>query len=494
MRQRKQLILVGVGLGLIILLGGFLRFYRLSYQSLWNDELSTWFRSAFASLTDVIEIGSRPDPHPPGYYVVMYFVQQWFGNNEFMLRLPSVIAGILSIPAMYALGKLLYSREVGLYAAALTAVLWCPIFYSQEARANSLLLLCSILSVIFWIKGMRCLERNDWRGLWPILAPAYILTSVAAAYLHHMGLFLVVLEGGYAILVFLRRRSAWPSLLLLYGLIVLLYLPWLREMFRDMLEYQTWIRKPGLGDLVEYGLFLFNYSRYLLLVAVAGLLFVAWREGRRLLKGPRLSWIEILLNPTVVLFVWLVGPVLIAFGKSLVSTPVFIYRNLIICLPAAYLLVARVLSLLPVRQIFRFAAGAALTAALVVHLVVNLAYYEKPTKQQFREAVQYIVERDESTPNAAILGYAWTEEYFNYYFDQLGSSRTVGPVLGTSADIPQLESYLAQEHPKHLWYIAAHKTPDAAFLSALSSKMTLVDQREFIGAHVWLWSAPSESR
>lgn len=490
MRERRQLILVGVSLGLVILLGGLLRFYRLSFQSLWNDELSTWFRSGLPSLRDVIDIGSRPDPFPPGYYLLMHFVQRWLGDSEFALRLPSAIAGILSIPAIYALGKLLYSREVGLYAAALIAVIWCPIYYSQEARSNSFVVLFSILSVITWIKCMRCLERGDWRGVWPILAPAYILSATALGYLHYMGLFLIALEGGYAFLVFLRRRSAWPTLLLIYGLSLLLYLPWLREMFIDMFGYKTWMQPPELKDLLGYAYFLFDYSKPVLLVAVLGYLVVGWREGGRLLKGPRRGWVAFLLNPTVVLVAWLMGPVLIAFVKSLVSIPVFIYRNLMISLPPAYLLLARGLSLLPVRRLWRFAAVGTLTAGLVAFLIVDMDYYQKPTKQQFREVVQYVVERDDSVPDAAILGYAWTEEHFNYYFRRLGSTRRVGQVLGEPSDIPQLESYLAREQPAHLWYIVAHKTPNADFLAALSGKMKLVEHEKFIAAEVWLWAAP----
>lgn len=265
---------------------------------------------------------------------------------------------------------------------------------------------------------------------------------------------------------------------------------WLREMFIDMLGYATWMQPPALKDLLGYAYFLFDYSKPVLFVAALGSLLAIWQDGRRLLKGPGRGWVAFLLNPTVVLVVWLIGPVLIAFVKSLVSIPVFIYRNLMISLPPAYLLLARGLSLLPVRRLWRFAAVGALTVALVAFLIVDMDYYQKPTKQQFREVVQYVVERDSSVPDAAILGYAWTEEHFNYYFRRLGSTRRVGQVLGEPSDIPQLESYLAREQPAHLWYIVAHKIPKADFLAALSSKMKLVEYEKFIAAEVWLWAAP----
>jgi mannosyltransferase len=74
------------------------------------------------------------------------------------LRLPSALAGWLCIPAIYLLGKRLYSGREGLMAALFVAVLWAPIYYSQEARPYSMLILLSILNSYFWwdvIMGLR---------------------------------------------------------------------------------------------------------------------------------------------------------------------------------------------------------------------------------------------------------------------------------------------------------------------------------------------------
>jgi len=49
-----------VSLLLILSFGSFLRFYGLSNQSLWNDELSSWSRSNYENLTEVIKKGCYP--------------------------------------------------------------------------------------------------------------------------------------------------------------------------------------------------------------------------------------------------------------------------------------------------------------------------------------------------------------------------------------------------------------------------------------------------
>ena len=44
-----------------------------------------------------------------------------FGDGELAVRIPSIIAGTLAIPALYLLGRELYDRRTGLVAAAFGA-------------------------------------------------------------------------------------------------------------------------------------------------------------------------------------------------------------------------------------------------------------------------------------------------------------------------------------------------------------------------------------
>ncbi len=126
---------------LIILSGAFLRFYHLGFPSLGNDELETLRMSDYNSISSMINEGIVPDVHPPGFQLLIYIIMKNFGDSEFILRLPSAIAGILSIYVIFLLGKLIFSIREGLYSAVFLAISWCPLYYSQEARSYSLLLL-----------------------------------------------------------------------------------------------------------------------------------------------------------------------------------------------------------------------------------------------------------------------------------------------------------------------------------------------------------------
>jgi uncharacterized membrane protein len=131
-RNKNVLIL----LLLIVLLGSVLRFSGLSQQSLWLDELYSWKSANFNSLSQVIEYGKR-DIHPPGYAIVLYYID---GDFEAALRLPSAMCGVLSIIVIYFFGLRYYSYKESLISSALIAFLWCPVYYSQEARMYSMLL------------------------------------------------------------------------------------------------------------------------------------------------------------------------------------------------------------------------------------------------------------------------------------------------------------------------------------------------------------------
>lgn len=152
---------------LIIIAGAIFRFYGLERQSFWNDELSTVDIIKYNKLSSVIIEGVFEDnSHPRAYFLFLYFVKRYKGNSEMILRFPPAIGGVISIFIIFLLGKLLYSYREGLIASSLMAVFWCPIYYSQEARTYSILLLFTMLASYCWVSILRSLSQNEkvsWR-------------------------------------------------------------------------------------------------------------------------------------------------------------------------------------------------------------------------------------------------------------------------------------------------------------------------------------------
>ncbi len=136
-RQR----LVGIaGLGLIILLGIFLRFYNLGAYSIGNSYyaatvqsmLTSWHNFFFASF----EPGGSVSVDKPPLGLWFQAISAYFlGVNGFALALPQALAGVLSIPLLCAMVKRQFGQWAGLIAALVLAV--TPVTVATE-RNNTM--------------------------------------------------------------------------------------------------------------------------------------------------------------------------------------------------------------------------------------------------------------------------------------------------------------------------------------------------------------------
>jgi hypothetical protein len=139
-------------LALLALLAAALRFWRLGDWSFWADEVAT--------LRDAHDLG-KVIMYPVGYALIGFAVRL-FGSNEFAARLVPAVAGAISVPALYLIGRKLFSERAAILSAVLLAFSSYHIFFSQEARYYTLMMLFSML-------GMWCafvgLERNSRRWL-----------------------------------------------------------------------------------------------------------------------------------------------------------------------------------------------------------------------------------------------------------------------------------------------------------------------------------------
>lgn len=174
--------------------------------ALWYDEaFSAWL--ADLSLYNLF-MATLYDVHPPTYYGLLWGLAHTWGHSEIILRLPSVVAGVVLIWLVYRLAcDLAMSQEAALIAAGLTALAPYQIYYSQEARfymLQSLLLTAAAIGLI---------ERRDW---------LLILGSLAAIYLHNVSLIFVAC---LFMVGFVWEHLKTKRLLNAGALIVLGYLP-----------------------------------------------------------------------------------------------------------------------------------------------------------------------------------------------------------------------------------------------------------------------------
>jgi len=125
---------------LLTLLAAAVRFYALDRQSLWFDEVCSWHSASYNSLSGLWQGDRAWNMYPPGYDFALKCAMLVFGDSEWALRLPSALAGTLSVPLIYILGTRLFSHREGLLTAVFLALSIFPIYFSQEARPSAALL------------------------------------------------------------------------------------------------------------------------------------------------------------------------------------------------------------------------------------------------------------------------------------------------------------------------------------------------------------------
>ncbi|MBN1343286.1 MAG: glycosyltransferase family 39 protein [Phycisphaerae bacterium] len=459
---------------LITALGLGLRLTGLGHESLYNDELHTWQQTHYDTLALVMTKGMFRDVYPPAYPALIYFWQKAFGDSEAMLRLPSALAGTLWIPVICLLGRKLFGPPEGLIAAALVAVAWTPIYFSQEVRAYSIFVLLVMLMAYYWASVVR--DRKAWASV------GYVLCATAALYVHPMSVVVVGLAGlAMAVVVAANRSRAMPmTFAAIHLVIAVLYLPWLAEFVRDARGALFFLPKPGPRHLARAFAYWFNQSSLIVAIAVGLYLCLAYRFLRRGISREELM-----------LILWAVVPVLLVFIKSIVSGPIFTNRNLLICLPAAYLLLARSITVTFARPVLRAGLSTALAGVFLLHLVVGMRYYTAPHKAQFREAVAYVVSHEHEFPNAVTVGWAWKKEHFDYYFERLASKQRLSILAGMIQRLPDVDTFLAERRPRYVWLVYAHLVPNEQVLAFFKDRYRLVDEAHFIFSGAYLFEAPS---
>lgn len=214
-KAKHWLLLLGV-----ILLGTALRFHALGEDSLWNDEIiqAAWARESLGWIYNQL----RPSFEAALGVYILHFVRL-VGENEFILRFPGVLYGILSLALIYRLGRQLLEPLTGVLAALLLAVSAFHLRHSQEVHPYTLVVMLSILSLDGFVRTLR---RPTW-GAWSV----WILATALSVYAHPFTIFVFAAEMGTVAILRIGRllQMARPVQLkrfLLGGmLVVLLWMP-----------------------------------------------------------------------------------------------------------------------------------------------------------------------------------------------------------------------------------------------------------------------------
>lgn len=197
--------------------GAFFRADDLGQRSFSVDEVLHVFaaRSLLAGGVPALPSGERYERALPVTWAVAAAFT-WLGESEAAARLPLVVAGILAIPAIYALGTALFGRAAGFLAAFLLAASPDAVAMSRFVRMYAPAQLLVILAAWAIWRGLDDGPRRGVACAWLALGAGLL---AGTAYLHPeayafglpLGLYVVVVAAAKAAAGGWRTALRWPA-------------------------------------------------------------------------------------------------------------------------------------------------------------------------------------------------------------------------------------------------------------------------------------------
>jgi 4-amino-4-deoxy-L-arabinose transferase-like glycosyltransferase/O-antigen/teichoic acid export membrane protein len=417
-------------------------------RGLWVDEAIS-VRQAQLPFGEMIADVRVSDVHPPLHHAILWLDVRLFGTSELAARLPSLVAGVLLVPALRWVGEVVYDRRTGWIAACLAAIAPFCVWYSQEARMYSLFMLFATVAVGAQVQALRHGRRADW-----------ILYAGATAALMWTQYFAVlpiaVQQLAFGVAAWRRRRDrralarfgrSWAASAALAVAAVLPLLPILHDQWvgyanrsSGLVPGQAGAASSALGDNISIYAVLANliwavwgYHSDATMVQIAALWPLLMLLGLVLLGRGR-SGRSVLLSGLVVV------PLAALFVIGSTKRDLFELRYFSGAVPVTLLLCARVVTAIARRRLALVAAGALAATTLGVGLVDQQLNGANPRLYDFEGALAEVHAGDDR--DTAVLLYApdYLGDVIAYYAPELDTRPLGAPIPADASTVWVLAS------------------------------------------------------
>jgi len=152
-------------------------------SGLWIDEIYSLVNQYRLPVATLFTRYVSDNQHPL-YAVLASASVSVFGEHAWSIRLPAVLFGVASVPALYLLGAEVSNRREGLLAAAFLTFSYHHVWFSQNARGYTALSLAAILSCFYFIRLWR---KPNPRDVW-----LYGMIAALGCYAHLTLVFILI--------------------------------------------------------------------------------------------------------------------------------------------------------------------------------------------------------------------------------------------------------------------------------------------------------------
>lgn len=380
----------------IIILFAFLLRVPLLTGSFWLDEAAQAIESTrpFSQQLDIAK-----DFQPPLFHYFVHFVS-YFGTSEAWLRSTSLLAGLVTVWATFAIGKALRNTQLGIISSLLVALNSYHIFFSQELRPYSFAAMWGVLSWLVLLKWMSHKGKTIVKHplLWPTL---YTVTTLAGLYSVYLYPFLLFSQIAY---VFLYKKTYGKHFLMSLSAAIIGFLPWLPFFFEQLrVGSELRVNTQGWDQVVSfpqvkalpltvgkfvYGLVDLDLNLYfavsLSMIAMLSLIILkkAWFFAQKETR-----------NSVAFYAISLIVPLLTAWLISFV-VPVIQPKRVLFLIPFVYLAFGQLILLGLAHKdiVIQRASQILLGLLFLIQIYGTVQYYQQPTYQRenWRAAIQTI--------------------------------------------------------------------------------------------------------
>lgn len=226
-----------------------------------NLTSSIWFDESYSAYlvrgnADEIWNLTAQDVHPPLFYLALKAWASIFGHSDVAMRFMSVFFGLIAIVFIFHLVKRWFGIKAATASTLCAAVSPMFIRYAQEMRMYTMVLAIVFAATYFLSLALDNAKDKKGRKYWIIYA---VLVSLgmwthyfsAFVWLTHVVMILIHFGG---VKKFWKDKKALKTVLLTYGLSVVLYLPWIPFFLTQVSTVQKgfWIPEVSVLTPVDF--------------------------------------------------------------------------------------------------------------------------------------------------------------------------------------------------------------------------------------------------
>ena len=433
----------------------------LTARSIWLDESAT-MSIASQSGHALWHAIARDGGNMSGYYLLLHLLIAAFGDGLIVVRIPSAVATGVSVLFVSLIANRLFTNLAALMAGLLSAVSLPLVFWGQDARGYALMVTFVTASFYCLVElDCRVAKSESTRSAWI----GYFVTTTLAAYMSYVALLGVVAQIVWLVVARGPLRESLRAL----AFSVVCWVPLMVLAVNRGTGQLNWVPRPGLDAVAVVVATVASASQQpnihqtptsnalealtaavILGVVALEIVFTREREQRRQIA---------------LLSCWIVAPIAVAFAESYIAQPVFLSRNLLMCVPPVALLASLAVVERHIPRTVGLGALAAVTGLRIAQLVPS--YQESP--ENWRAATAYVITC--ARPLDCVAFYPSDgRQAFDYYVlhtaDDLGlAPRPVLPPLAFNVVRPYDEVYTTltptqigavERTCARLWLVSSH--------------------------------------